>query len=328
MIRRLRSLPLIAMITILIGSSAVAGVRLMVRVSDAQQLLEAESSEEHETPTAIISLLADPTLGAFRVERERDLLRAQSDHPGALALHRPGPFPFLGDLASVTNHIKIAQAAQVDGVVLIAHGRYASDALRDAAEAGLVTGRIGFTSEPEDADLVVGLEPHSIAQALAGAVASALPGSARIGYLCGTCRGTQPSVAVVTLQETLEEHGHELIAVQVVGMAEMGTTPSARVLLGHEIDVVYADTLEGSVALAQLLVDANRVGSPVIIATGKSDRLTSYIEDSVVHASLVPDYELASRALLQELEHGVRDRGEPVLLEPELEVIYAEGPHS
>ncbi len=314
------------MVAILIGSSAAAGARLLSRVSEARELLRPESTERIEAPAAIISILSDPTLGAFRLNRESELIRAQAQHNRGLALHRPGPFPFLGDLASITNHIKIAQAAEIDGIVLIAHGEYASAGLNSAADAGLVTGRIGFTSEPRDAHIVVGLRPRSVAQAVTQAVDATDLARVRFGYLCGTCRGGDVTPTAVALREELQGRGHELVAVQVVGLSEMGTTPSARVLLGHELDVVFSDTLEGSVALAQLLVDANQVGTPMIIATGRSDRLVSYIEDSVVHASLVPDYAEATRVLLRELELGNRGHAESFIVEPYFSVFWGGGP--
>lgn len=130
---------------------------------------------------------------------------------------------------------------------------------------------------------------------------------ARVALLCQSCAewpDPQNTPMVSGFRASLEQTGLRWAGLQVVDGSIAEATRAAREIgsRADDVDLVYADSLQGTLGMTQAVLDLNLVGRMAILGTGTNDRIQDLLEDRVIAATVIRDpAEIAESVLLATL---------------------------
>ncbi len=264
-----------------------------------------------------------------------DAARQDARYP--FRVFSPGLPSFLAESSAMIQTLDIAYEAGVDAVLVRPDRLESLERASRIAAGGLLTAVIGTLVPRSATQIRVGADPEDYARLVASSITPDLGTGAKVGYLCGLCAGAEADTAnqlVRAVEAAPEFQAASLspIVVQGVDDVELGSVAAARSLLLRQVDAVFCDTTEATIAMAQVVVDANLVGSVRIIGFGASERVLSLVDDRVVHATITGDYagavEEAFAVMVDLLAglnvHGVVSSDRPVLVVPPLSRVGPE----
>lgn len=287
----------------LLTVSIVAGVRLASIGVEALDIIADEVTPPGSEATGVVAVIEPSAVDDLSDALRPAIETARDPSAYSFVTFSPGLPPFLAESAAMTETLDIARAAQVDAIVVRADRVASLDRASGIAAEGIITAAVGSLLPTAPVHIRVGADPVQLADRVSGLIRSAGTGTQRVGYLCGLCSGADAAASALVVSRMQEQL--ESIVVQRVDDAELGSIAAAQSLLGHDVDVIFCDTAEATVAAAQVVINANRVGSVRIVGTGASERIIALVDDRVVEASVTADYALALEQAFRVLEQVV-----------------------
>ena len=286
----------------LLTVSIVAGARLASIGVDALDIIADEALSTESEAVGVVALIEPSAVDDLSHALSPAIEAARQPGANSFATFSPGLPPFLAESAAMIETLDIARAAGVDAVVVRADRRESLDRAAGIAADGIITVAVGSLVPTASVQIRVGADPVQLADRVTKLVDSGSTGSLRVGYLCGLCSGADAPAAMRFLSRMEAQLERSEIVVQRVDDAELGSIAAAQALLEDDVDVIVCDTAEATVAVAQVVISANRVGSVRIIGFGETDRITSLVDDRVVEASVTAEYAAALDRAFQILE--------------------------
>ena len=287
----------------LLTVSIVAGVRLASIGVEALDIIADEVTPPGSEATGVVAVIEPSAVDDLSDALRPAIETARDPSAYSFVTFSPGLPPFLAESAAMTETLDIARAAQVDSIVVRADRGASLERAAGIAAEGIITAAVGSLLPTAPVHIRVGADPVQLADRVSGLIRSAGTGTQRVGYLCGLCSGADAAASALVVSRMQEQL--ESIVVQRVDDAELGSIAAAQSLLGHDVDVIFCDTAEATVAAAQVVINANRVGSVRIVGTGASERIIALVDDRVVEASVTADYALALEQAFRVLEQVV-----------------------
>ncbi len=273
---------------ILLTVSIAAGLRLASIGVETLEVIAEAPGVGGGAATGVVALIEPATPDGLARELVPAVHAARHSPTYSFGTFSPGLPPFLTESSAMIEMLEIAVAAGVDAMVVRPDRLESLERATDIAATGILTATIGVLRPSATTHIRAGVDVEYYA-----AEVSALIGTdeaLRIGYLCGLCSGAESLSAGRFVQEVAALHPRSEVIVQRVDDRELGSIAAAQALLEAGTDVTICDTPEGTVAMAQVVINANRVGAVRIVGFGHSDRIRSLVDDRVVEASIAADY--------------------------------------
>ena len=283
--------------------------------------------------TGVVALIEPAALDGLSRELVPAIHAARHSTAYSFGTFSPGLPPFLTESSAMIETLEIALAAGVDAMVVRADRLESLERAADIAATGILTATIGALRPSAATHIRAGVDADYYAAEVSALIGTGTGGEPRIGYLCGLCSGAETQSAGRFIQSVAVLHPGSEVIVQRVDDRELGSIAAAQALLERGTDVTICDTPEGTVAMAQVVINANRVGAVRIVGFGHSDRIRSLVDDRVVEASIVADYGGVIESLFVTID-SVLSGGQmddplsidrPLDLTPELSVLLPAG---
>lgn len=288
---------------LLLTLSILAAVRLATVGGEIREIIAEAGAPLDAATTDIVALVEPAAFDFISSQFQPAFADALGGDRYPFRVFSPGLPTFLAQATAMVETLDIAHEAGVEAIVVRPDRTESLERAIQIAAEGVVTAVVGSLVSDVAVHVRAGADPVELGALIAGVLAPHVHAASRVGYLCGLCAGAERESA----QLVLDAVEGELIAdgalaapivVQRVDDVELGSIAAARSLLLQDVDVVFCDTTEATIAMAQVVIDANVVGSVQIVGFGGGERVVSLVEDRVVHAAVAADYASAAERVL------------------------------
>lgn len=284
---------------LLLALSILAAVRLATVSGEILEIIAEPDEPAIPATTDIVALIEPAAVDSVSAALEPAFATARDGDRYPFRVFSPGLPTFLAQATAMVETLDIAHEAGVDAIVVRPDRAESLHRAGQIAADGVVTAVFGSLVPDVAVHIRVGVDPRELGEVIASQVAD----DARIGYLCGLCAGPERASAehlLDAVEARLARAGAPApsLVVQRVDDVELGSIAAARSLLVRDVDVVFCDTTEATIAMAQVVIDANVVGGVQIVGFGGGERVVSLVEDRVVHATVAADYAAAAERTL------------------------------
>ena len=311
----------------LLSISVIAAIRLASIGAQTVRMSEDPGAVDPSSSDSVVAVVQPPSDDYISAAVSRAFTQEESTTGtgSGYRVFAPDLPPFLSESEALMETLDIVAEAAVTAVVVRPDTIEALQRASEIAGSGVLTVAVGALLPETDVHIRVGADPVELGSVFRDLLNPVLGPSITVGYLCGLCSGSEQ----IVVPQLIEAVGTDLaVEVQRVDDAELGSIAAAGALLRRAVDVVFADTVETTVAMAQVLIDANRVGEVRVIGFGDSPRVLSLVDDKVVDATIRVDIASAMAVASTRIEGSVIEiqeaagaPAERVVLRPEITVI-------
>ncbi len=315
---------------ILLLVSVAAAIRLASIGAQTVRIREDELRPEPSGTEAVVALIQpsidDALADSVSLSFGTPAASGQASDYRVFSPHLP---PFLSESEALLETLNIAYESGAAAVVVRPDTPLVLERVSAITASGMLTVAIGVLTPAAESHVTVGIDPTDLGRLVRSEIDRVVQPGDQIGYLCGLCAGAEEEAAL----QMVGAIGSDLeISLQRVDDAELGSIAAAGALLRRGADVVFCDTVEGTVAMAQVLIDSNRVGQVSVIGFGESERVLSLLDDRVIESTVSVDFARITQLAEEIVRTSIRESDNvgiyssaPRRLSPGIRLLHANG---